>query len=182
LAASSIADIERHKVVGVMGSGSEPHAARAQALGAWLATAGYHLLTGGGGGVMASVSRAFAETEGRAGSVIGVLPAAADPPQDAPTGYPNPWIEIAIHTHLPARGDDGEEALSRSHINILSAEAVVALPGGAGTLSEVKLALAYGRPSVAHMTNAAELPGLPDAVPVAPHLDDVRAFIETALC
>jgi uncharacterized protein (TIGR00725 family) len=172
----------RRKIVGVMGSGSEPHAARATALGAWLATAGYHLLTGGGGGVMASVSRAFAETEGRAGAVIGVLPAAADTPQSPPPGYPNPWVEIAIATHLAARGGDGADLLSRNHINILSADVVVALPGGAGTLSEVRLALAYGRPVAAHIARAADLPGLPAEVAVAASLDDIRAFIETALC
>lgn len=165
-----------------MGSGREPHEARAAPLGAWLASAGYHLLTGGGGGVMSSVSRAFAETEDRAGSVIGVLPAAADAPHSPPPGYPNPWVEIAIATHLPARGDDGADMMSRNHINILSADVVVALPGGAGTLSEVQLALAYGRPVAAHIAEASELPGLPPQVAVAPNLDDVRAFIETALC
>ncbi len=172
----------RRKIVGVMGSGREPHEARASALGAWLAKAGYHLLTGGGGGVMASVSRAFVETEDRAGSVIGVLPAAADTPNSTPPGYPNPWVEIAIRTHLAARGDDGGNVLSRNHINVLSADVVIALPGGAGTLSEVQLALAYGRPVAAHIAEASELPGLPPQVAVAPNLDDVRAFIETALC
>jgi uncharacterized protein (TIGR00725 family) len=172
----------RRKIVGVMGSGREPHEARASALGAFLAEAGYHLLTGGGGGVMASVSQAFAETKGRAGSIIGVLPAVPEAPHSPPPGYPNPWVEIAIRTHLAARGEDGGDMLSRNHINILSADAVIALPGGAGTLSEVKLALAYRRPLAAHIATAADLPGLPHQVAVAPRLDDVRAFLETALC
>ncbi|MCH7856306.1 MAG: DNA-binding protein, partial [Gemmatimonadetes bacterium] len=42
-----------------MGSGSRPYLERASALGRWLAESGVHLLTGGGGGVMAAVSQSF---------------------------------------------------------------------------------------------------------------------------
>jgi hypothetical protein len=35
---------------------------------------------------------------------------------------------------------------SRNHIVILSADVLVAFPGGAGTRSEIQLALEYGRP------------------------------------
>ena len=67
-------------MVGVMGSGSEPHRELALPLGAWLARRGVHLLTGGGGGVMASVSEGFAGVGGRRGLVIGVLPGEAGAP------------------------------------------------------------------------------------------------------
>jgi predicted Rossmann-fold nucleotide-binding protein len=40
--------IEKLPVIGVMGSGREPHEEKAQLLGAWLAHEGVHLLTGGG--------------------------------------------------------------------------------------------------------------------------------------
>ena len=50
---------ERLPIVGVMGSGSHPHADLAEPLGRWLAAQGVHLLTGGGAGVMEAVSRAF---------------------------------------------------------------------------------------------------------------------------
>ena len=167
----------RRPVIGVMGSGQEAHAARAEPLGRWLAGRGCHLLTGGGGGVMASVARAFAETPGRLGQVIGVLPATDTHPYAPPAGYPNPWIDIAIRTHLPLRGA-GDDARSRNHINVLSADAVIALAGGAGTLSEVRLALAYARPLIAHIAHADELPGLPAQVSVAPDLATVQAFVE----
>lgn len=52
-------------VVGVMGSGTSPHEDRASRLGCWLAKQGVHLLTGGGEGVMASVSKAFYKFPGR---------------------------------------------------------------------------------------------------------------------
>ena len=67
----------RLPIVGVMGSGAEPHAERAAEVGRWLAAIGVHLLTGGGGGVMAAVARAFHETPERRGLVIGILPAEA---------------------------------------------------------------------------------------------------------
>ena len=95
-------------VVGVMGSGRDPHTVRARRVGAWIARAGYHLLTGGGTGVMAAVTEAFVGIEGRPGRAIGILPGSAGgsgapAPGEAPPGYPNPWVEIAIRTHLDAR-------------------------------------------------------------------------------
>ena len=70
--------IRRIPIVGVMGSGSSPHAERAAPIGRWLAELGVHLLTGGGGGVMAAVSQAFSETQPRLGSVIGIIPSGSD--------------------------------------------------------------------------------------------------------
>jgi len=128
-------------IVGVMGSGTEDHATLAAPLGRWIAQAGHHLLTGGGGGVMASVSAAFVAVEPRAGVSIGVLPG----PDHRP-GYPSPSVEIPIRTHLPLSGAMGTDARSRNHINVLTSDVVVALPGGEGTRSEVQLAVRYSRP------------------------------------
>ena len=165
----------RIPVVGVMGSGSARHADLAEPLGRALARMGVHLLTGGGAGVMESVSQAFIAVPGREGLVIGILPAGdarpdrtdadssrsdsymsrseahpshidADP--GTPPGYPNPWVELAVRTHLDARGDDGSGIRSRNHINILSADVVIALPGSSGTASEVELAIRYRRPLI----------------------------------
>ncbi len=95
---------------------------------------------------MASVSRAFAEVENRAGLVIGVLPRREDGDAAGPEpGRANPWVELAVHTHL---GRDGASHDSRNHINVLTSDVVVALPGGAGTASEVELAVRYGRPAI----------------------------------
>lgn len=161
-----------------MGSGAVEHRERAEPLGRWLAGREVHLLTGGGGGVMTSVSRAFHLVPDRAGLVIGVLPSREGRP---PPGYPNPWVEVPILTHLPLSGTRGTEAGSRNHINVLSSDVIVALPGSAGTASEVRLALAYGRPIVAYLTRRDEIPGLPARVPAESSLEAVQAFIEAAI-
>lgn len=135
----------RLKIVGVMGSGSEPHEHLAWPLGAWIARAGHHLLTGGGAGVMRAVSESFVRVEPRRGVCVGVLPG----PQWRP-GYPNDAVEIPIRTHLPLSGTKGTDPMSRNHVNVLTADAIVALPGKAGTRSEVELALRYGRPIRLH--------------------------------
>lgn len=99
----------RRPVVGVMGSGRAAPGERAAALGRWLAEAGVHLLTGGGAGAMAAVARAFVETPGRSGLSVGVLPASEGDPAAPPPGYPNPWVELVVRTHLPLRGARGAE-------------------------------------------------------------------------
>jgi uncharacterized protein (TIGR00725 family) len=162
-----------------MGSGSEPYEERAAPLGRRLARMGVHLLTGGGGGVMESVSRAFHETQGRAGLVLAVLPGDAETGA-CPPGYPNPWVEVAIRTHLPARGLRGEAADSRNHVNVLSSDVVIALPGSEGTASEVALALRYGRP-VAVWGTPSELAALPPSAPRLESLEAVARFVEAAL-
>lgn len=139
----------RRPVVGVMGSAKERWDDLARPLGTWLAGQGCHLLTGGGGGVMTAVSEAFADVERRGGSVIGVLPGLPDGDGVAsPPGYPNDWVEIAIRTHLPQRGAEGAEPMSRNHVNVLTADVVIALPGDHGTRSEVALAQRYGKPVI----------------------------------
>jgi uncharacterized protein (TIGR00725 family) len=161
-----------------MGSGSQEHPDLAIPLGRWLASMNVHLLTGGGRGVMESVSRAFYEVPGRQGLVIGILPAASE--EDAakpPSGYPNPWVEIAIHTHLPWSGERGQTPLSRNHINVLSSNVMVVLPGGPGTASEAALAVKYGCPAIAYFSNVHEIQGLPDSIPRSKSLSKIQEFI-----
>jgi len=176
---------QRLPVVGVMGSGRDADESRAEALGRLLAGMGVHLLTGGGAGAMAAVSRAFHAVPHRVGLVLGVLPSLDDARSDAapepPPGYPNDWVEIAIRTHLPLSGERGTEALSRNHVNVLSADAVVALAGGAGTASEVALARSYDRPVMAFVAQRTDIPELPDDVPHSAALHDVEAFLRKAL-
>ena len=103
----------RRPVIGVMGSGVERHDTLAGAVGTWIASQGFHLLTGGGEGVMAAVGEAFAAVPDRRGLVIGVLPNARDDQRcRAPAGYPNRWVELAIRTHLPLSGACGTAPLS----------------------------------------------------------------------
>jgi uncharacterized protein (TIGR00725 family) len=172
--------IQRLPIVGVMGSGVDPWADRAEPLGRWLAGQGVHLLTGGGSGVMAAVSRAFVGVAGRHGLSIGILPS-ADHPGAPREGYPDASIEVPIRTHLPRTGDQGEDPMSRNHINILSATVIVALPGGPGTASEVRLAVGYRRPIIGYLRDRAEIPDLPDEVPVSGTLSGVQAFVASAL-
>ena len=167
----------RLPIVGVMGSSSDPHAARAAQLGAWLAQQGFHLLTGGGPGVMSSVSEAFYGVRGRRGLVIGIVPCADGNPARPRSGYPNHWVEVPIFTHLPLRGTRGADPMSRNHINVLSSDVVVALSGGSGTGSEVALALDYDRPVIAWLNERDEIPGLSDRVRSARNFDEVTEFV-----
>ena len=161
-----------------MGAGAQAHETLAVPLGRYLARLGAHLLTGGGTGVMTSVSRAFAEVEDRAGLVIGVLPlegVGGEPGRSAE--YPNPWVEVPIRTHL---GKLGADPFSRNHINVLTSDVVVALPGSSGTASEVTLAIEYGRPLVL-FGDLDRAHCLPDRVAAASTVDEVIAFVRRAL-
>jgi uncharacterized protein (TIGR00725 family) len=161
---------------------------RAADLGALVARLGCHLLTGGGTGVMAAAARSFVAVAGRRGLSIGVLP--ADPATVAdeaatpapPPGYPNPWIEVAIATHLPRDGVRGTETTSRNRVNVLSSTAVVALDGGPGTASEVTLALRWGRPLVAWLADPErELPLRTAGTPVARTLEEIETFLRAII-
>jgi len=111
---------------------------------------------------MEAVSRTFYETAPRSGLVIGVVPGRVSPIEESearrpshmtyeiPPGYPNQWVELAIYTHLPDSGLQGTLRTSRNHVNVLSADAIVALPGEEGTASEIWLALQYGVPVIAY--------------------------------
>ena len=120
-------------VIGVMGLGEDGDPAVLETtrnLGAAIAREGWVLLNGGrDAGVMAASAQGAA-SEG--GLVIGVLP-------DADAGRATPFLDVAIRTGM------GE---ARNAINVLSSDVVIALSGGAGTVSEVALALKAGRPVV----------------------------------
>ena len=174
--------VQRRPIVGVMGSHANADARRARRVGAWIASAGYHLLTGGGGGVMEAVAQAFATVTGRAGRSIGVVPSSDDDPACRPVpGYPNVWIEIPIFTHLARLGASGDQPGSRNHINILTSTVVIVLPGGEGTASEARLAVRYGRPCIAYLDRREDVPTLPEAIAVEPRFDRVQAFVRQAI-
>ena len=158
----------RRPVVGVMGSGDDAHLEIAEPLGEAIADAGWHLLTGGGGGVMTSVARGFTRRDHRAGVHLGILRGDAD--GEPLPGYPNDFVEIPIATHLPG----GElESDSRNHLNILTSTVVLALPGRVGTRAEIELSIRYRRPIAIH--------GFwHDAFPDLPRFDEVDVAIEFA--
>ena len=129
---------------------------------------------------MAAVSKSFYDTPNRRGLVIGILP--CDESLEKPTdGYPNQWVEIPVLTHLPLSGERGTEPMSRNHINILTSDVIVALPGDAGTGSEVRLAVRYKRPVIAFVESDQEIPGLPNSVSISSSLEGVQTFVMTQL-
>jgi uncharacterized protein (TIGR00725 family) len=164
-------------VIGVMGSSRFSHRERSRRVGRWIAQSGYHLLTGGGGGVMAAVSEAFVRTSPRKGRAIGVLPSSIQHVGAPPLGYPNRWVEITIRTHLNKRGSEGERSDSRNHVNVLSSDVIIVLPGAEGTASEAQLALHYGRPCVAYLDNRRQVPDLPLSVPAESEFEQVKQFV-----
>lgn len=173
--------VSRRPIVGVMGSGRDGHLRLSDPLGRMLAELGVHLLTGGGGGVMDAVSRAFHQTPGRMGRVIGVLPSSAEAPGRPPAGYPNRWVEIPIVTHLPWSGRRGIEEGSRNHINVLSSDALVVLPGAAGTASELALAVRYHRPTILFHDGRDPFPELAPGLERTDSLEVVGEFLRRVL-
>lgn len=168
----------RRPIVGVIGSSEHEWAERTVPLGTWLATQHVHLLTGGGQGVMASVSRAFVEVMEREGLSLAILPAQeGDQQGQPPKGYPNPWVELPIMTHLPYTGARGHHPLSRNHIIVLSSTVLVALPGGDGTRSEIQLALCYQRPVIAFSPSREAFPGLSVEIPIGKTLAEIQEFV-----
>ena len=129
---------------------------------------------------MDAVSEAFHQVPNRHGLVIAIIPGRQGDPQPR-GGYPNRWVEIPVFTHLPLSGKRGTEPLSRNHINVLTSDVLVALPGGDGTSSEVALALNYGRPIVAYLADRTQIPDLPARAPVESDFEKVKEFVRSAL-
>lgn len=131
--------------VAVCGGGDADAVTRQQAeeIGRALARCGTVLVTGGLGGVMEAACRG-AKAEG--GTTIGILPG------DDRTAA-NDWVDVAVPTGL------GE---GRNALVVRAADAVIALAGEFGTLSEIALALRLGRPVVGLNTWALVRHGRPD--------------------
>ena len=124
--------VKFHGSIAVVGAGEASAAVcdLAYSVGVAVARRGAILICGGRDGVMAAAAHG-AQSAG--GLTIGVLP-----------GYErreaNPFIEIAIATGM---------GQARNAIVVASADAVIALEGEGGTLSEIGLAIKLGRPVVA---------------------------------
>ena len=168
--------------IGVMGSGTDAHEELAVPLGQLLARLGVNLLTGGGAGTMTAVGRAFREARPEIGITLGVIPSADEESPGTPRpGYPNPFVELPILTHLPHSAAYGKGDLSRNHINVLSSTAIVALPGAEGTTSEVELACEYGIPLVAFCADPSQVTRFPKEVRRLTTLDEVEEFLRQVL-
>jgi len=117
-------DIRKRIRIAVIG-GSRPGRQALEAafeVGRLVARAGAIVVCGGLGGVMEAAARGARE-EG--GFVAGILPGGS--PDDA-----NPWVDLPVATGL---------GYTRNALVVMNADAVVAIDGEYGTLSEI----AYGK-------------------------------------
>lgn len=121
----------RRPQIGVLGaSACDAETARlAYEVGAEIARRGAVLLCGGLGGVMEAASRGAREQGGLA---VGILPGAS--PADA-----NPFVNLTIVTDM---------GHARNVILVRSCDAVIAVSGGYGTLSEIAIARKTGIPCI----------------------------------
>jgi len=127
--------------ISVIGAGvASPEECRlAEAVGKTLAEAGAVVVTGGLGGVMAAASKGCVEAGGTA---VGFLPG-------RDTSEANGWVTLPLATGL------GE---SRNSLVVRTGEAVVAIGGSWGTLSEIALARKMGHSVVLLGEPPVELP------------------------
>jgi uncharacterized protein (TIGR00725 family) len=124
--------VAQHVQISVIGSSEgEPEILRdAEAVGRRIAEAGAVLVCGGLTGVMEAASKGAAEA---GGTVVAVLPTLS--PADA-----NPYVTYAVATGT---------GHARNLAVVASGEAVIAVGGEWGTLSEIAYARKLGRPVVA---------------------------------
>jgi uncharacterized protein (TIGR00725 family) len=119
------------RYVGVVGPGeaSASEAAVAEEVGGLLAEGGAVLVCGGLGGVMEAACRG---AKSKLGLTVGLLPG-------LDRSAANGWVDVAVATGL------GE---LRNGLIVRASDALVAVGGGAGTLSEIAFALKAGRPVI----------------------------------
>lgn len=126
----------RRKIVAVIGDGdaSSDSVALAEAVGRGLVDAGYRIVSGGLGGVMEAASRgARSSKRYREGDVIGIVPGNAKDSANA-------WVDIVVPSGL---------GIARNALVVRTADAVVAIGGGSGTLSEMAMAWQLEKPLIA---------------------------------
>ena len=118
-------------IIGVIGDSSCPpeEAKLAESVGELLAQRGATIVCGGLGGVMEAVCRG---AKSKGGLTIGILPGEN-------SSMANPWVDIPVVTGL------GE---ARNVTVVKSAQAVIAIGGGYGTLSEIAYALKSSIPVI----------------------------------
>lgn len=111
------------------------------------------LVSGGLSGVMKAISKGFKSS---GGITIGILP-----------GYnkneANNFVDIVIPTGL---------GLARNVLVVKSADVIVALPGEAGTLSEIAYCLQFGIPVISF--NSWDIPGVVKTKTIAETIKEVK--------
>jgi uncharacterized protein (TIGR00725 family) len=137
--------VRERACIAVIGAGTcdADQAALAEEVGRLLGRAGALVVCGGLGGVMEAACRG-AKAEG--GTTLGLLPG-------TDRREANPWIDVAVPTGL------GE---ARNALVVRAADALIAIGGEFGTLSEIGFALKTGKPVIGLGTW--ELPQRPAAI------------------
>lgn len=123
------AAVRRKQIVVIGSHDSADHLREAEEIGGFIARRGWVLVSGGRGGIMEAASRG-ASREG--GIAVGIIPGSEF------VGA-NPHCTIVIPSGI---------GYARNMTNILSGDVVVAIGGGAGTLSELSFASLFGKPTI----------------------------------
>jgi uncharacterized protein (TIGR00725 family) len=145
-------------VVGA-GSASPEICELAEAVGKEAALRGWIVLTGGLGGVMKAAAKGAREA---GGMTLGILPG-------GDRSQANPYIHMAVATNMHH---------GRNAIIAQTADALIAVDGEYGTLSEVALGLKLGKPVVGLMTQW-NVPGLLMARDPKEAIDRVAELVES---
>jgi uncharacterized protein (TIGR00725 family) len=122
-------------LVGIVGSASAtgPLLEAAFEAGREVIKAGFTLICGGLGGVMEAACRGAHSVAGNnSGRIIGIIPSTNK--HDA-----NPYSDIVIATGI---------GYARNLIIACASDALIAIGGGSGTMSEIAMAWQYGKPIV----------------------------------
>ena len=116
-------------IISVIGAGTctKEVSSVAEEVGKYIAENGATLVTGGLGGVMEAASKGAKEA---GGLTVGILPG-------SDRGEANPYVDIPVVTGL---------SHARNIIVVRTGDAVIAVAGEYGTLSEIALALKIGKP------------------------------------
>jgi len=149
----------RKTIIAVIGAGKvgEDGYATAREVGRRIAESGAVLLCGGLSGVMEAACRGCVEAGGEA---LGILPGG-----EAATA--NPYVTLAVPTNM---------GHARNVIIAHTAQALIAVEGEYGTLSEMAIALKLGRPVVALNS----WPGLDGAIEAASAEEAVALAMQLA--
>ncbi len=150
------------RLIAVIGESTISHpnlGVLAEEIGRRIAEAGYGLICGGLGGVMEAACRG---ARGAGGLTVGIL-------MGSEAADANPYVDVAIPTGA---------GQMRNVIIVLAAQAVIAVGGGTGTLSEIGHALRLGRRVVGLRTWEATISGRPAGVLTAQTAEDA---VEMAL-
>ena len=126
-----MASAERPRRIGVIGTASctAQQAKQAEQVGRLLAEAGAVLVCGGMGGVMAAACRG---ARGAGGVTVGILPCGA-------AAEANEYVSIPVVTGM---------GYARNALVVKTCQAVIAIGGRYGTLSEIAYAAQFGIPII----------------------------------